>query len=140
MNNRITVRTDASKKSDWGVGIGFDATLYHERETERMKGSKYIKQSIKTSEAEFQAVAYAVEMIYNELDGNVSEYDIVVESDHSGTPKRIKEDMNEDHDRLFWSFIEEFASFDARWISREINEVADSLAKSALRNGYESRK
>lgn len=139
MRNEIIVKSDASKKSDWGVGLAFDATIYRDRDIDKMKGQKYVEDGMKTSEAEFQAAAHAVEKIYDEMDGDVEDFRLIVESDHTGTADRINDGLGEGvHERVFWYFADCFDSFEARWIPRHENEAADALAKNALRNGYEN--
>lgn len=140
MRRKIVIRSDASTKGNRGVGVAYEATVYHESGGyDRYSESRYIPAYMKTTDAETVAAAFGIMKMYEQFDDQKEQYELILESDCEPTIEDIQESFGAGNEveRVIRFFATSFKGFSARWISRENNEKADALAREALRVGDE---
>lgn len=136
MNKKIIAWSDASVKDDWGVAVAYHATVVSsEGVTERFSDSQYIDQEIITTRAEYMGCMYAVSELFHQLE-NAEEYHFILYCDSQGTVEKIQKDSLTDKlERTMRHYTSKFNTFNVGWVSRQMNEEADALAKAALERG-----
>ena len=140
MNKEIILRTDASIDPSKGVGLGYEAIIYHDDGThDSYAGSHYISKNIKTTKAEFIASTFAVKEMCDIFGEECKDYRLIVETDCEKTVSIFKETSNKKRlHRTLDILTEKFKNPTVRWISRTSNKTADSIARSTMQSGWEN--
>jgi len=143
MEKKVVVRTDASINPNKGVGLGYDAKIFNgDGSYETVKGSKYVNEkTIKTTDAETVAAAFAVIELYEHLGEERKEHSLKLKSDCEHTVHDVRSSM-EAHDakqRVLQFFAEGFDDLSVQWIPRSANGKVDALATGAMESGWRER-
>ena len=143
MEKKAVVRTDASVNPNKGVGLGYEATIYNgDGSYEKATGSKYVNdKTIKTTDAETVAAAFAVIEMYEHLGEEREEYSLQLKSDceHTVHDVRSSVDTHDAKQRVLQFFAEGFDDLSIQWISRSANRKVDALATGAMESGWRER-
>lgn len=135
MGKKVIAWTDASVKSGWGIAIAFHATVIDGYETRRVSSAKYIDQEIITTRAEYLGCMYAACEMFHNLDAP-QEFNFILYCDSQGTVDKIQRDATTNKlERVLDFYTEKFNTFNVGWVSRQMNEEADVLAKAELEKG-----
>lgn len=141
MEKKTVVRCDASVNPNKGVGLGYEATIYNgDGSYEKVTDSKFIDdKTIKTTDAETVAAAFAVKEVYEHLGKERGDYSLKLKSDceHTVHDVRSSVETQDAKQRVLQFFANGFEDVTVQWISRSANEKVDALATSAMEQGYE---
>lgn len=131
MNNRISLKTDASYSPEGEIGIGYTAKF----DGETFTGSGYSARKCSSTEAEMMATAWSVHNLSERIDADLSDYVLVVQTDCQHTVNKFDGGFENREMRVINHYADVYDKMMMFWIPRECNEQADSIAKTMLDKG-----
>lgn len=140
MNQRIIVRTDASKKPGIkGAGYAYVATAYHDNGAGEMyENTQYVNIQMKTTQAERRAMIFALREVWEIFKNDAGNFDLILENDCTGALNKIEDEYEDNiESRVVNFFTEDFNDFRTRWISSETMGKPHAMARETLRKGNE---
>lgn len=131
MENRISIKTDASYKQDGGMGIGYKAKYNGQVIT----GRGYSEKSSSSTHAEMLATAWSIHNFSEKTNVNFSDYTLVVLTDCENTIKKFENGYDSREIRVLNHYSNLYNGMFMFWIPRSSNQRADSIAKCMLEKG-----
>lgn len=128
MDNRISIKMDASHSYDEGVGMGYVSKV----DDEEYRGRGFIEERCTSTEAEMLATAWSIHHLTQRVDVDPSEYMLVVKTDCENTVNKFDNGYTSKRMRFIEYYEEMYDKMLMFWIPRETNTEADALAKSML--------
>jgi hypothetical protein len=131
MENRISIKTDASYKQGGGVGIGYKA----EYNNQVLTGRAYSEKASSSTEGEMLATAWSIHNFSERININPSDYTIVVLTDCENTIEKFESGYDSREMRILNHYSDLYNGMFMFWIPRTCNEQADAIAKNMLDKG-----
>lgn len=135
---RIILKTDASV-DERGTGLAYVCEIYDQWGVfdERYTGQKFSENTVKSTDAELLAILFGMKELYNKMD-RTKRYALIAKCDCNDVVKVVNKEYipkSKKKERMIDFFTSKFEKFKAKWMNREENHDAHSMAKQALLEG-----
>lgn len=128
MDNRISIKTDASYKHGDGTGIGYKA----EYANQVITGKGFSDNVISSTQAEMMATAWSIHNFSEKVNIDFSDYTLVALTDCENTINKYENGYNSKEIRILNHYSNLYEAMFMFWIPRDCNQKADAMAKTML--------
>lgn len=131
--SRIRIKTDASYRSDDGIGMGYVANY----DGDTITGRGYIDKKCASHKAEMISTAWSVHNFSERQNLSLSNHELVIKTDSECTVNKFDEGHDSTEIKILDYYSNVYDKMLMFWIPRENNTHADAIAREMLRKGAE---